>query len=61
MGATGASQDDNDLPLNAYPPLSSSFFPPVANLPKGVLKHSVSQDSEPSVEILSKRVRTEKN
>lgn len=57
MEATGASHHDGDLPLHACPPLSPSFFPSLAKPPKGVLKHSVSQDSECSVEIRTKRVR----
>lgn len=56
-GATGASHHDGDLPLVARPPFSPSFFPSLAKPPKGVLKHSVSQDSESSVETLTKRVR----
>lgn len=60
MGATEASHRDGDLPLYSCPPLSPSVFPSLASPPKGVLKHSVSQDSESSVEILSKRVRIKK-
>lgn len=58
MGAMGASHRDGDLPLYASPPLSSSFCPSLAKAPKGVLKHSISQDSQSSMETLTKRVRT---
>lgn len=58
MAATGASHHDGDLPLYAYPPFSPSFFPSLAKQSKGVLKHPVSQDSESSLEILTKRVRS---
>ncbi|KAF7228233.1 uncharacterized protein zgc:113229 [Nothobranchius furzeri] len=43
------------------PPLSPSPFNPAGPTPRGVLKHSTSQDSEASVETLTKRRRVEEN
>ncbi|XP_070818284.1 A-kinase anchor protein 200 [Chaetodon trifascialis] len=64
MEETGESHD-NVIPLYTLnsppPPLSPSSFAPFAHTPKGVLKHSISQDSESSVEIMTKRRRVEDN
>lgn len=57
MGAMGGSRHEGDPPVFMSPPVSPSFSPTMAKPPKGVLKHSISQDSQSSVEILTKRVR----
>lgn len=59
MEATGESRPDGAVPLYTLnsPPLSPSSFNPFAHPRKGVLKHSISQESESSMEILTKRVR----
>lgn len=54
MEATGESQHDSVMPL--YILNSPSSFTPSTHPPKGVLKHSISQDSESSMEIVTKRV-----
>lgn len=58
MEATATSQPDGVVPLHTMnsPPLSPASFNPFAQR-KGVLKHSVSQESEPSLEFVTKRVR----
>lgn len=58
MEVTGESQQDTALPLYNLnsPPLSPTSINPAAHPAKGVLKHSISQDSECSVEILTKKV-----
>uniref|UniRef100_A0A1A7XSM8 Uncharacterized protein n=1 Tax=Iconisemion striatum TaxID=60296 RepID=A0A1A7XSM8_9TELE len=43
------------------PSLSPFSFNPAAPTPRGVLKHSTSQDSEASMEMLTKRRRVEEN
>ena len=54
MDETGALHHDNVMP----PPLNSpSSFTPYGPAPRGVLKHSISQDSESSMETLTKRVK----
>lgn len=55
---TGESQQDTVMPLYNLnsPPLSPTSTNPAAHPAKGVLKHSISQDSECSVEILTKKV-----
>lgn len=60
METTGDSQHDSVMPLYALksPPLSPSSFSPFSPIPRGVLKHSMSQDSESSMEVLTKRVRS---
>lgn len=59
------SQHDNIMPLYTLnsPPslLSASSFSPFAPAPRGVLKHSISQDSESSMETMTKRRRVEEN
>ncbi|XP_076595204.1 uncharacterized protein LOC143325774 [Chaetodon auriga] len=64
MEETGESHD-SVIPLYTLksppPPLSPSSFIPFAHAPKSVLKHSISQDSESSVEIMTKRRRVEDN
>lgn len=59
MEATGEAQPDGAVPLYTLnsPPLSPSSFNPFAHPRKGVLKHSISQESESSMEIMTKRVR----
>lgn len=57
MGVTGAPHHDGGPPLCMSPPLSPSFPPSLPSPPKGVLKHSISRDSQSSVEILTKRVK----
>lgn len=59
MDATGESQHNNIIPL--YSLNSPSFPKPSAPAPRGVLKHSISQDSESSMEVVSKRRRVEEN
>ncbi|XP_071362846.1 uncharacterized protein [Trachinotus anak] len=65
MAETGESQHDIAMPLctlNSSPtPLSPSPFNPFAPAPRGVLKHCISQDSESSMETLTKRRRVEEN
>ncbi|TWW55626.1 hypothetical protein D4764_09G0006750 [Takifugu flavidus] len=61
MGVSGAPHHDIGPPVYMSPPLSPSFSPSLASPPKGVLKHSISQDSQSSVEILTKRRRVEDN
>ncbi|XP_070692382.1 uncharacterized protein [Pempheris klunzingeri] len=61
----GESQHDSIMPLyilnSSPPPISPSSSSPFAPAPKGVLKHSISQDSESSMEIVTKRRRVEDN
>lgn len=63
MEEAGGSQHDNVVPLYTLnsppPPLSSTSFPPFS--PRSVLKHSISQDSEASMETVTKRRRVEEN
>ncbi|KAM8733277.1 uncharacterized protein AB9X84_025078 [Acanthopagrus schlegelii] len=65
METTGDSQHDSVMPLYALKspptPVSPSSFSPFSPIPKGVLKHSMSQDSESSMEVLTKRRRVEEN
>lgn len=65
MEETGQTQHDSTLPLYTLnsppPPTSPSSFNPFAPAPKGVLRHSLSRESESSVEIVSKRRRVEEN
>ncbi|XP_051274973.1 cyclin-dependent kinase 12 isoform X2 [Dicentrarchus labrax] len=65
MEESGESGCDNVIPLYTLnsppPPLSPSSFSPFAPAPRGVLKHSISQDSESSVEVVTKRRRVEEN
>lgn len=62
---TEAGQGDIVMPLHPptspHPHLSPTSFNPFAHPPKGVLKHSISQDSESSMEIVTKRRRVEEN
>ncbi|TNM99249.1 hypothetical protein fugu_013813 [Takifugu bimaculatus] len=58
MGVSGAPHHDIGPPVYMSPPLSPSFSPSLASPPKGVLKHSISQDSQSSVEILTKKGKT---
>lgn len=59
MDGTGESPHNNVIPLYS---LSSPSFPkPFAPAPRGVLKHSISQDSESSMETVTKRRRVEEN
>lgn len=59
MDGTGESQHNNVIPL--YSLNSPSFPKPFAPAPRGVLKHSISQDSESSMETVTKRRRVEEN
>ncbi|XP_022045276.1 uncharacterized protein zgc:113229 [Acanthochromis polyacanthus] len=59
MDGTGESQHNTVTPL--YSLNSPSFPKPFDPTPRGVLKHSISQDSESSMETLSKRRRVEEN
>ncbi|XP_035525211.1 uncharacterized protein zgc:113229 isoform X2 [Morone saxatilis] len=65
MEESGESGRDNVIPLytlnSPLPPLSPSSLSPFAPAPRGVLKHSISQDSESSVEVVTKRRRVEEN
>ncbi|KAM3612642.1 uncharacterized protein V6R79_011900 [Siganus canaliculatus] len=62
---TEADQRDSAMalhpPTSPHPHLSPTPFNPSAHPPKGVLKHSISQDSESSMEIVTKRRRVEEN
>ncbi|XP_045885641.1 uncharacterized protein zgc:113229 [Micropterus dolomieu] len=66
---TGELHHDKVMPLyilnSSPPPLSSSPSTPFAPVPRGVLKHSISQNSrelpESSMEIMTKRRRVEEN
>ncbi|XP_075902814.1 uncharacterized protein LOC142901950 isoform X2 [Nelusetta ayraudi] len=62
MEATATSQPDGVVPLHSVnsPPLSPASFNPFAPR-KGVLKHSISQESESSLEFVTKRRRVEEN
>lgn len=59
MEAIGEARPDGAVPLYTLnsPPLSPSSLNPFAHPRKGVLKHSISQESESSMEIMTKRVR----
>ncbi|XP_049441558.1 uncharacterized protein zgc:113229 [Epinephelus fuscoguttatus] len=64
MDETGESQHDDLMPLHTLhspppPPLSPSA--PFAPAPRGVLKHSISHDSQCSMETATKRRRVEEN
>ncbi|XP_008281845.1 dentin sialophosphoprotein [Stegastes partitus] len=59
MNEAGPSQHNDIIPL--YSLNSPSFPKPVAPAPRGVLKHSISQDLEPSMETVTKRRRVEEN
>lgn len=59
MDGTGESQHNDVIPL--YSLNSPSFPKPFAPAPRGVLKHSISRDSESSMETVSKRRRVEEN
>ncbi|XP_030001736.1 uncharacterized protein LOC115427350 [Sphaeramia orbicularis] len=63
MDETGGSQRHNITSLfiqNSSPsPLSPSTSSPCSSIPRGVLKYSVSQESESSMETLTKRRRVE--
>ncbi|XP_075959040.1 uncharacterized protein LOC142962438 [Anarhichas minor] len=63
MEETGESQRSNLMPLYILnsPPPSLSRFTPFAPAPRGVLKHSISQDSQSSMETVTKRRRVEEN
>lgn len=64
MEETGESQHDVVMPLHTLyspPPPPSPCFKPFASAPRGVLKHSISVDSESSMETLTKRRRVEEN
>ncbi|KAM7389800.1 hypothetical protein PAMP_023756 [Pampus punctatissimus] len=56
MDEAGKSQHDNAMPL-----FSPSSFTPCGPAPQGVLKHSISQDSESLMETQTKRRRVEEN
>ncbi|KAE8285894.1 hypothetical protein D5F01_LYC15563 [Larimichthys crocea] len=59
MEEAGESQHDDSILKS--PPLSPASLSPSARAPKGVLKHSISQDSEASMEVVTKRRRVEEN
>ncbi|CAK6972734.1 uncharacterized protein zgc:113229 [Scomber scombrus] len=61
MEETGESQHDNVFLNPPLLSLSPSSFTPYGPTPRGVLKHSVSQDSESSMETMTKRRRVEEN
>ncbi|XP_062249492.1 uncharacterized protein zgc:113229 [Platichthys flesus] len=63
MDESAESQHDVHMPLNPLksPPAPLPPFKPVAPAPRGVLKHSMFLDSEPSMEIVTKRRRVEEN
>ncbi|XP_026185506.1 uncharacterized protein LOC113144049 [Mastacembelus armatus] len=62
MDETGEYRHDNiTLKCDVPTPLSSSFFKPFVPPPRGVLKHSISQESESSMETVIKRRRVEEN
>ncbi|KAF3693936.1 hypothetical protein EXN66_Car009612 [Channa argus] len=65
MDETGESQRDNMMSLYTLKytpaPLSPSSFNTCAAAPQGVLKHSISQDLESSMETMTKRRRVEEN
>ncbi|XP_059202859.1 uncharacterized protein zgc:113229 [Centropristis striata] len=63
MEETGESQHDNLVPLYTLnsPPPPLSPFTPFTPAPRGVLKHSISQDSQFSMETVTKRRRVEEN
>ncbi|XP_040903433.1 uncharacterized protein zgc:113229 [Toxotes jaculatrix] len=65
MDETGESQSDVAMLLHTVnsssSPLSPSSFNPFAPAPRGVLRHSISQDSESSMETVTKRRRVEEN
>ncbi|XP_044061230.1 uncharacterized protein zgc:113229 [Siniperca chuatsi] len=65
MEEKGESHHDNVMPFyilnSSPPPLSSPSSTPFAPAPRGVLKHSISQNSESSMEIVIKRRRVEEN
>ncbi|KAK2849078.1 hypothetical protein Q5P01_008912 [Channa striata] len=65
MDETGESQRNNVMSLytldSSPAPLSPCSFNPFAAAPRGVLKHSISRDSECSMETLTKRRRVEEN
>ncbi|KAJ4945716.1 hypothetical protein JOQ06_023395 [Pogonophryne albipinna] len=61
MEETGEFQhDDNMMPLHTMKSPALSQFTPFAPAPRGVLKHSISQDSQ-STETLTKRRRVEED
>ncbi|XP_074529823.1 uncharacterized protein LOC141793219 [Halichoeres trimaculatus] len=57
MKETGEASHHNTFPLYTLKPLSPSSSAP----PKGVLKHSISQDSESLMEVEKKKRRVEEN
>ncbi|KAI3351711.1 hypothetical protein L3Q82_020550 [Scortum barcoo] len=63
MEEAGGSERDDVIPLYTLNspslPLSPTSFPPYS--PRGVLKHSISHDSEASMETVTKRRRVEEN
>ncbi|XP_039975757.1 uncharacterized protein zgc:113229 isoform X2 [Xiphias gladius] len=65
MDETGESKHDIFIPLytlnSSSTPLSPSSFNPFVPAPRGVLRHSISQDSESSMETVTKRRRVEEN
>ncbi|XP_041847091.1 uncharacterized protein LOC121643635 [Melanotaenia boesemani] len=65
MDESGETQQDNVIPLyalNLHPtPLPSSLSNPFAPAPRGVLRHSMAQQTESSMETLTKRRRVEEN
>ncbi|XP_019941737.2 uncharacterized protein [Paralichthys olivaceus] len=63
MVETAESQHNVLMPLNPLnsPPAPLSPFKPFAPAPRGVLKNSISLDSEPSMETVTKRRRVEEN
>ncbi|XP_054453188.1 uncharacterized protein zgc:113229 [Anoplopoma fimbria] len=61
MEETGESQRDNSIPLYILNSPSLSPSTPLAPAPRGVLKHSISRDSQSSMETVTKRRRVEEN
>ncbi|TNN81968.1 hypothetical protein EYF80_007876 [Liparis tanakae] len=63
MEETGESQHNNLMPLYVLKSPTPSLSPstPFAPAPRGVLKHSISQDSHSSMETVTKRRRVEEN
>ncbi|TKS72323.1 hypothetical protein D9C73_006397 [Collichthys lucidus] len=61
MEEAGESQHDGSILKSPPPSLSPASLSPSTRAPKSVLKHSISQDSEASMEVVTKRRRVEEN